>query len=124
MHTAYIALGANLGDARAALEQALAALGAARATLATTEEGTRGRVAHLLSEAAARGGGGAFLGGGSVSGPRGVHLEIRSATRAGAELIGPGRARRHPPRGQRAGNPGALRGGERRETMLTPGARR
>jgi DNA-binding protein WhiA len=30
---------------------------------------------------------GAFLGGGSVSGPRALHLEIRSATRAGAELV-------------------------------------
>ena len=30
---------------------------------------------------------GAFLGGGSVSGPRLAHLEIRSASRAGAELV-------------------------------------
>ena len=30
---------------------------------------------------------GAFLGGGSVSGPRGLHLEIRSSTIAGAELL-------------------------------------
>ena len=30
---------------------------------------------------------GALLGGGSVSGPRGLHLEVRSAARAGAELI-------------------------------------
>jgi DNA-binding protein WhiA len=30
---------------------------------------------------------GAFLGGGSVSGPRAVHLEVRTATRAGAELV-------------------------------------
>jgi DNA-binding protein WhiA len=30
---------------------------------------------------------GAFLGGGSVSGPRVLHLEVRSATRAGAELV-------------------------------------
>lgn len=30
---------------------------------------------------------GAFLGGGSVSGPRALHLEIRSSTTAGAELL-------------------------------------
>jgi hypothetical protein len=30
---------------------------------------------------------GAFLGGGSVSGPRALHLEIRSATKAGAEVV-------------------------------------
>src|SRR5436190_6324271 len=30
---------------------------------------------------------GALLGGGSVSGPRGAHLEIRTASRAGAELL-------------------------------------
>jgi DNA-binding protein WhiA len=30
---------------------------------------------------------GAFLGGGSISGPRGPHLEIRSASRAAAELV-------------------------------------
>ncbi len=30
---------------------------------------------------------GAFLGGGSVSGPRALHLEIRSSTRAGAALV-------------------------------------
>ncbi len=30
---------------------------------------------------------GALLGGGSVSGPRGVHLEVRCATKAGAELV-------------------------------------
>lgn len=44
-------------------DAALAALAAAGATLATVEEGTHGRVALLLAEAAARGGCGAFLGG-------------------------------------------------------------
>lgn len=44
-------------------DAALAALVTGGRTLATTEEGTHGRVALLLAEAATRSGGGAFLGG-------------------------------------------------------------